>query len=37
MYHEGGGAGPPYASENGLQASVFADEYLKRPAATPKR
>ena len=29
MYHEGGGAGPPYAPQNGLQASVFADEYLK--------
>jgi len=26
---EGGGAGPPGAQQNGLQAFVFEDEYIK--------
>ena len=33
---EGGGAVPPWAPQNGLQASVFADEQLKWPGSTSK-
>jgi len=34
---EEGDAGPPWALQKGLQASVFADVYLKWPVVTPKR
>ena len=32
---EGGSAGPSWAPQYCLQASVFTDEYLKWPGATP--
>ena len=37
MHPEWGGAGPPWAQQNGLQASGLADEYLKKPGATLRR